>query len=284
MKTIEASDFSLKHTLECGQIFRYDLINGHYYLILGERVLKLGQQGDLLHYDSNKPADAGFVRRLFRLDEDYEGMLESIGKDGFIKSAIKKSHGLRIIRQEPWECMISYICSANSSVAKVKRCVNNLSERFGRKISFDGMKFFLFPEKIDGLAAIMECGLGYRSKHLFETLGMTDRKRLASLRHIDCADAKAELMKLRGVGEKVADCILLYSLDFPQAFPVDRWIKRVMQEVYFGNNPVSNRKIGEHALKYFGRNAGYAQQFLYHYTRSNAKPALFPGKVKLDVF
>ncbi|MBI3034147.1 hypothetical protein HYY72_03225 [Candidatus Woesearchaeota archaeon] len=271
MAKTEAADFSLKHTLECGQIFRYELVNGHYYLVAGDVVLKLAQDGSSLYYESSRRVSEEFVRRLFRLDEDYESIIASISRDALIRKAIASSYGLRIIRQEPWECMISYICSSNSSVARVKGCTNSLSERFGRKIRLDRMEFFSFPRKIGGLDAIRECGLGYRSQHLFETLGMIDRKGLERLRYLKYADAKTELVRLRGIGEKVADCILLYSLGFTQAFPVDRWIKRVMQENYFGNNAASNSKISEYAIKYFGKNAGYAQQFLYHYTRSTPK-------------
>ncbi len=265
MNQISVNDFSLKHTLECGQIFRYDLINGYYYLVYGDKVIKLQQKGNLIFFDSNsKDVDAAFLENIFRLDGDYAIILGNISKDKVINSAVKCAFGLRLMRQDPWECMVSYICSSQSSVKGVKQRVNNLSKRFGKKINFDGLEFYSFPKKLDDLKAIRECGIGFRSENLFETASAMNNKRLLRLKELSYREAKNRLIELKGVGDKIADCICLFSLDFLQAFPIDRWVMRVMHENYVKG---SNRRIGEFASGYFGTYAGYAQQFLFYWKR-----------------
>lgn len=265
MNKLIARDFSLKRTLESGQVFRADLIEGNYYFAVGEKVLKLKQENDALYYDCSKKISSSFVKKLFGLDEPYRQIIKSISRDRFISSAVKRSYGLRIIRQEPWECMLSYICSANASVKKVKNSVNRLSAAFGRRIEFDGLEFYSFPEALGSLESVRKCGVGFRSANL--VAAANTKIDFMRLKKIGYSAAKRELMQVKGIGSKIADCILLYSLDFMQAFPVDRWIKRVMEEKYFTRKKTGNRKIEEFAQDYFGKNAGYAQLFLYHYGR-----------------
>jgi len=260
-------NFSLKHTLECGQLFRYEKKNGYYFLVVKDKIIKLKQKGNILLFEG---ASSKFIKHYFALDEDYEKIIEELKKDKFVAEAIKKYYGLRICRQDPWECLISYICSSASNIPKIRKNINNLAKNFGKKIKLGSYISYSFPLKneIKSLCKIKSCGCGFRSNYIFETARIVDEKWLKKLKKLSYEKAKKELMKLPGVGEKIADCVLLFSLGFREAFPVDVWIKRVMEELYFNGRKTSEKKIREFAMKKFGNNAGYAQQFLYHYRRN----------------
>ena|SRR3989338_4909775 len=294
MHRLEAHDFNLQHSLECGQAFRWEKHNGFYYGLIKNIPLKIKQEGTALLYASheNKLKEA-HIKNYFALDLNLNEILQGISKDSNIARAIKKYKGLRILRQNPRETLASYIIATFSNIPRIKKCINALSQKFGNEIEFDGMQFFTFPT-IDALANCRErhlqlCSLGYRSAYLLKTAKMLQKKiekenfNLNDLRKMNYADAKSALLKFPGVGEKVADCALLFSLGFMQAFPVDVWIKRTMQEMYFSNKPTSNKKIIEFAHGHFGKYAGYAQEYLFYYVRTKtAKNKLsvsfnFPG-------
>lgn len=263
MKALNVRNFSLKHTLESGQAFRIHPKDGYYYFTVGNKVLKLKQDGNELYYDCNKGINDVFIRNLFSLDEDYCSITGTLGSDPFIADAIKNTYGIRIINQDPWECLVSYICSSNSSVMGVKRSVDRISKMFGKRILFDGMEFHSFPERLGNMGELKSCGLGFRARHLSETASQVNREKLILLKQQPYAEAKSQLIKLKGVGPKISDCILLYSLGFRQAFPVDRWIKRIVQHAYFRGKSIPDSKIREFASSRFGDHAGYAQLFLY---------------------
>lgn len=264
---IKTENFNLKHTLECGQLFRYEKKDGFYFLNAGERIIKLKQEKNTLYFEG---ASRSFVENYLALDEDYERMLKNLKKDRKLHKAIKNYSGMRIARQDPWECLISYICSAASNIPKIKRNVDNLAKSFGKRVKIGDYASYSFPEKkgISDFCTIEKCGCGFRSRYIFETSKKADEKWLDSLAKLGYDDAKKELMKLPGVGEKIADCVLLFSLGFGEAFPVDVWIKRVMEKLYFDSKKTSEKRIREFARKKWGKYAGYAQQFLYHSARN----------------
>lgn len=267
MNKIKTKDFDLKHTLECGQLFRCEKKDGFHYLNARDKLIKLKQEGNELFFEG---ASEEFIKNYFALDENYKKIISELKKDKFVASAIKKYPGLRICRQDPWECLFSFILSSASNIPKIKRNIEELSKCFGKKIKLGSYESYSFPEKgeIKELCTIKKCGCGFRSKYVYETASTADEKWLNSLRKLNYKDAKKELIKLKGVGEKVADCILLFSLGFGEAFPVDVWIKRVMEELYFNKKKTSDKKIREFAQKKWGKYAGYAQEFLYHYRRN----------------
>jgi len=267
MSSIATRNFSLKHTLECGQLFRYEKKDGFYYLIARNRIIKLKQKKNRLYFEG---ASKKFIAYYFALDENYEKIIRSLKKDKFVADIIKKYPGLRICRQDAWECLVSFVCSSASNIPKIRKNLENLAKSFGRKIELGEYHSFSFPEKneIRELCTIKSCGCGFRSKYIFETAKKADEKWLRKLKKLSYENAKKELMLLPGVGEKIADCVLLFSLGFGEAFPVDVWIKRVMEELYFKGKKTSEKKIREFAMKKFGKNAGYAQEFLYHYRRN----------------
>lgn len=262
MKQLKVENFSLEHTLECGQVFRFNKANGFYFLVVRDKAIKLKQENHCLYFSG---VNEKFIRRYFRLDEDYETIISILKKDKIIARTIKQYYGLRLCRQDPWECLISFICSTWTNIPNIKRTVEKLAGSFGNKISNEDFESYSFPSpvEINNLCAIQNCGCGFRSKRIFETSKTTDEKKLALLKKLDYKEAKKELKKLPGVGEKVADCTLLFSLGFDEAFPIDTWIKRQMEKHYFGNKNTSIKKIREFAMNRFGKYAGYAQQFLF---------------------
>jgi N-glycosylase/DNA lyase len=206
-----------------------------------------------------------------------------------MERALHRFPGLRIARQDPWECLISYICATYKNIPAIKSMISELSRRFGQKILFEGKSHFSFPTP-DSLANatvndLSSCGLGFRARAVREAAKhvRTGKVDFDSLKKASCKTAKFELLCLPGVGNKVADCTLLFSLEKLSAFPVDIWMKRVIKDHYSQNfdalfaksltegNSLSTKayeRISEFAQGYFGKFAGYAQQYLFHYYRS----------------
>lgn len=263
MQKIKATNFNLKHTIECGNFFRYFEKSNWYYVCSADKVFKVQQRGDYIYFDG---ASKEFISHFFRLDEDYSKVIAVLNKDKALKKAITKYFGLRIIRQEPFECLVSYICSQNSNIPRITKNLNHIAELFGRKVVFDGTVFYTFPslKDFDDAKKMKMCNLGYRYGYICRLLKDLDVGLLYSLKLKNYSDAKKYLVGLHGVGPKVADCVLLFSLGFDEAFPVDVWIKRLVESLYFGGKKLTEKKVHEFGSKRFGRYAGYANQFLFH--------------------
>jgi N-glycosylase/DNA lyase len=266
--------FSLDRTLGCGQVFRWDRTDeGWWYGVVGRRVIRIRQDGTQLIYHG---APGSFIKEYFSLDVDLLPVLTSIDHDPFIHTAITQCTGLRLIRQPEWECLISYICSTNSNIPTIRRRIASIAERFGKAIEFEGKTYYAFPEpssiSCGGHDGLTECRLGYRQPYVFDTsCSVTDEKFWEEEIHrLPYEDARRELMKLKGVGPKAADCILLFAFQKYEAFPVDVWIRRIMREHYLpglpGDAPLTIREydtIRSFARHHFGEYCGYAQEYLY---------------------
>jgi len=282
---LDAVPFNLDVTLCCGQVFRWDKKGGWWYGVIGDQALKVRQIDAELEFAG---ADETLVVHYFGLDDDLQKISAEIGRDPHIRKALSAFWGLRLIRQEPWECLISYICATYKSIAAIKGMLLNLSRRFGEKTVFDGCEFFTFPtaEKLACASekSLATCGLGYRAKYVHATSKRIFENdfELESLRQLPYEQAKKQLCSLAGVGPKVADCILLFSLGKIEAFPVDIWIKRAILNHYAHKlapelaQKLSQRegltnseyaKLSAFGRQYFGEYAGYAQEYLYHYER-----------------
>lgn len=281
--------FNLDHTLNCGQAFRWKKLGDWWYGLVGENVAKLKQaDGKLVFYTYPEQKNVDFIEDYFRLDDDLRHILSRINRDAEVNKAIEKFYGLRIIRQDPWECLISYICATNANIPGIKNVVSSMARNFGKKVIFESQEFHAFP-KPDALARaslaeLGTCGLGYRARYVLGTsrLISSGAVQFESLKGLDYEDARAKLLALPGVGQKVADCVLLFSLDKLEAFPVDIWVKRIVLERYpehfdsFGlsdKGAVASREY--HAISAFGRGhfgkyAGYAQEYLFYYRRSRS--------------
>jgi len=280
--------FNLDATLCCGQVFRWEKISDWWYGVAGSRALKIRQVGGELEFAN---ADELFIKHYFGLNDNLPAISAEIGKDDYVRAALQEFWGMRIIRQDPWECLISYICATYKSIPAIKHMLLNLSRRFGERIVLDSMEFHLFPtaEKLAKATVhqLADCGLGYRARFVLEASKRIFEGEFAleSLRQQRYEQAKKQLCTLPGVGPKVADCILLFSLEKLEAFPVDRWIARAIINHYAHALPRELAKKlaeknglsdSEYAMlnafgrSYFGRYAGYAQEYLYHYERMNA--------------
>lgn len=268
MGKIKAKEFNLEHTLECGQIFRVNRINDWYYVNAQDKFFKVKQVGNEIEFHG---ADKEFIIHYFSLNENLSIILKKINKDKYIKKSINKYRGLRIIKQDPWECLISFICSSASNIPRIKSKIKALSEGFGKKIYLDGISDYTFPAPgtMNDYKKILNAKTGFRAKYIFEANNSININNLNSLKTWPYKCAKDELKKINGVGDKVADCVLLFSLGFYQAIPVDTWIKKTMQLLYFDNATISNEEIREFGLDYFGTYAGYAQQYLFMFARND---------------
>jgi len=277
--------FDLGLTLCCGQAFRWEERGGWWYSVVGERVLKVRQKGRDLEFEN---ADKRFIRRYFGLHNNLLRIFEEINRDGHIDIAVRQFEGLRILRQDPWECLISYICATYKNIAAIRHMLWHLSRKFGERISFDSYSFFRFPAPAKlrkaTLKELTECGLGYRAKYVSQTAKRICEAdyELEHLRRASHDRARRELLSFPGVGQKVADCVMLFSLGKLEAFPVDVWIRRAILRHYashFPNefihrisraeslSPSEYTRLNKFGREYFGRYAGYAQEYLYHYER-----------------
>jgi N-glycosylase/DNA lyase len=261
MKRLKVTDFALDPTLSCGQVFRWHKhSDGFWHGFINGKIAKLKQIGSYLYFDGQ--AGRSEIVRYFNLNIDYKNIIKSIAKDALIKKAIRKYYGLRIIKQDPFECLISYIFSSQNNIPRINKMVNELSKRFGKKIRSEGRDHYAFPKLADLKGCCREdihaCRLGFRDKFLDDAVSRlwnkeVDLKMIAKLPY---QKAKEELLKIKGIGKKVADCVLLFGFNKYEAFPVDVWIERAMRKYYRG-------KDGSH----FGKYAGYAQEFLYAHIR-----------------
>ncbi len=271
MKSLAVSNFNLGTTIDSGQIFRWEKVDDFYYVTVGNSVLKIKQSGDRLLYEcSNSRFD---VENFLGLKNDgYAGIMESISASGKIVAAAVTAHsGLRLINQEPWECTASFICSSFSNIKRIRGNLNAIARVYGQKITLGDYSSHSFPaadviSKKSGL--LKACGLGYREKYLAASSQRISKDfDFEKIRDSNYDAAKTQMMSLPGVGSKVADCILLFSLGFTEAFPVDVWMERIMKKHYLGSRKMAASKIADYGRQKFGKHAGYAQQFLYHYAR-----------------
>jgi len=278
--------FNLDFTLGCGQAFRWDKHGEWWYGVVRGKVFKIRQVKNNLEFQN---ADADFIKKYFGLYDDLPEIFSQITKDKHIKAAVKNFKGLRILRQDPWECLISYICATYKNIPAIKQMLFNISKKLGNKTVFDGLDFYTFPTpaKLRGVhrKELAECGLGYRARYISETANMIRENdyEFENLRNMSYKKARKELFTFPGVGLKVADCVLLFSIGKLEAFPVDIWIKRVILKYYasylpcefvmkiYSKNSLTNseyERLNLFGRKYFGNYAGYAQEYLYHFERT----------------
>lgn len=241
----------IKNSIICGQFFRYKDCGESFILQLRDEVVRI-------------PLDdvpkSTLLSSLFSLD-----VTPKYVDDSFLNLA---KTDLRVMHQDVWEALISFVCSAAANIPKIQKNLEALSKTFGKKVLFEGEEYYAFPDvgSLNDLEKIRLCGVGYRAKYLFEINKVVDAKFLETLKKKSYEDAKQMLITLPGVGEKIADCVCLYSLGHHQAFPLDVWMKRVLKENY--GKEGSYEDLSKWARTYFGEYAGWAQQHLYHFARN----------------
>lgn len=281
--------FDLESTLLSGQAFRWQRRDEWYRGVVFGNVVKLRKRDDgieILSTPDDEQSIEPIIRDYFGFKVDLQEIYNSFGSDARIQGAITRYRGMRILQQDPWECLVSFICSANSNIGRITRNIHDMCVAFGRPISSGADTVYAFPtprELADADKNRMgRLRLGYRARYISDTARCIadGRLDLISLREESYTDALESLSGLPGVGDKVANCVLLFSLNKPEAFPVDVWIHRALQEWYLRDEEknLSRPKMRLWAQKRFGRFAGYANQYLFHDRRlegrnqHNSKP------------
>lgn len=269
-------DFDPVHIFECGQCFRWlRKDDGSYTGVAMERVVNVNYKDGKLEIANSTINDLiNIWFDYFDLGTDYSQIKLALEKDEIMKEAIKFGHGIRLLRQNLWETLISFIISANNRIPMIMKVVAAISRVYGNEIKYNDKSYYTFPN-VDKLAGagveeLEVCKGGFRCKYIVKTAQMVKEGivDLSSLQHMRTDNARSELTKFSGVGNKVADCTLLYSGTKYDVFPTDVWVKRVMEELYF-KREASFKEIQDFAGNYFGDLAGFAQQYLFYYAREN---------------
>jgi N-glycosylase/DNA lyase len=266
-----ARDFDLALTLECGQVFHWVREGAGWLGTIGDRAMYVEQRGEELLVP--KGAEK-LACHYFALDHPLVEICASFPEDPAMQSACDFCRGMRIIRQPAWECIATFITSSMKQVAHIAQISHTLRRRYGRKVTWNGRELFAYPTP-EALAALQEedlraCALGYRAKNLLGSARMiaAGEVNLETIARMDDEAARAELCRLPGVGEKVANCALLFGFERVRAFPIDVWIERVLREIYFPRKRrVTASRLRDFSAKYFGEYGGYAQQYLFHHAR-----------------
>ena len=264
----------LEASLLGGQAHRWKREGDWYSGVLGDDLVFLQQQDRTIELQSSSGASEAMLsklRRYLRLDDDLEAIYGAITQDANVASQVNRYPGLRVLRQEPWECLVAYICSANSNIETIHLNMERLSDAFGHTLALNGHRRNTFPTPLDlaeaGEMELRDLKLGFRAPYVHQAAVAVIEKRI-DLDHLVVApylEAKAELMALKGIGDKIADCIALMSLEKLQAFPIDVWVRRALADWYFpGQKTPTNRVLLPWAQDYFGSYAGYANQYLFH--------------------
>lgn len=269
------NDFNLTHTFECGQCFRWDkTADGSFVGVAHDRVIGLEIIDNSLIISNTSQKDFDLIwKNYFDLDCDYSKIKKCLSKDETVKKAISYGGGIRILNQDLWECIISFIISANNNIPRIKGIINRFCEIFGKKVSFMGKDYYTFPtpQDLEGITlddlAVLRAG--FRDKYIIDAISkvLSGEVCLDKIKNSTLADAKAELLKIKGIGNKVSDCILLFGAGRKETFPVDVWVKRVISNLY--SEETCGRDIYEFAKEKFGEHAGVAQQYLFYYMREN---------------
>lgn len=277
MLELKVKCFNLQYTLECGQCFRWKKLEAgkiRYIGVIKDRVIDIEQVNNKIIIYSNKEENLeDVVTEYFDLKKDYKKLEEKISLiDENIKKSVSYTTGIRILNQDLFETIISYIISANNNIKRISKSIDRISEMFGEKVEYDSKVYYLFPtlEKLSTATEeqLLSCGVGFRARYIKNTVKklLDNKDVLTELPNMITAEAKEALLSFQGIGPKVADCILLFSLKKSEVFPVDVWVKRVMEKIYFKQN-VSLKQINEYAKNNFKEDAGIIQQHLFHNVR-----------------
>ena len=266
----------IDNSINSGQVFLWKKDEDDWYGVNGQDILKINKNG-IIKSIKNSKTD------FFRKNDNIQEIIESISKDKTVKKAIIEYQGLRIFRQDPFQCLISFIISSNSNIQKIKTSLEKITEKFGKKIKIQNKEFFLFPEpkKIANapINEIKACGVGYRAPFIKEAAKMVVLKKIdfEYLKKCDYHEAKKNMCLVPGIGNKVADCIMLFSLNKLESFPLDTWMIKILEKYYSKEFKIEIKTITqkqyellhEKIVNYFGPYCGYAQQYLFKMEREN---------------
>jgi N-glycosylase/DNA lyase len=271
LQVLSAPHFDLEKTLCSGQVFHWTPHGRGFVGAITENLIYLEQTGESIW----APAEhAKRVQHYLALDHPLPAILQTFPEDPVIRVAVEFGQGLRIIRQPPWECLATFLTSALKQVRQIQAISLSIRKRFGRRLRHGEFEAFSYPRPEQlaevRLEELLECKLGFRARNLLGTAKMVASGQidLEALRNMSAEEARGVLCELPGVGEKIANCVLLFAYERLDAVPIDVWIGRVLNEVYFpGRSKVPLRELKSFSANYFGSYAGYAQQYLFHHWR-----------------
>jgi len=267
--------FDLHATLDSGQVFRWRWEGDWAWGVIAGRAFALCTVDGGLRVISPAPVDETqeMLRDYLRLDDDLDTLYSDAAADPVLAEAMARYRGLRLIRQDPWECLVSFICSSVSNIPRISRNLRAVAETYGEPVTLEGRLLHRFPDAsalaAGGEQGLYALGLGFRARYIAR-IAVTVAKGgldLAALRLAPYDEAKAVLTALPGVGEKVADCVLAFSLDKMEGFPVDRWVRRALVEWYGLEEKAPYEELRAWAQARWGESAAYVQQYLFHYRR-----------------
>jgi len=279
--SLHAPGYSLKHCLESGQFFRWTERDGVYTMVRGHRLIRARQDGDTLCYDGS---DLWFLKEFLGLDRDFGPIENVLRRDRRLWEALDAYPGLRILRQDPWECTAAFITSIASNIPRITGNLADLAQAYGDPLRLGETAAFAFPrpENVEDEYALRKMRFGFRAQYLVQAARLARSGILEEIASLSYEDAKQTLMVIPGIAEKVADCVLLFAYGRLNAFPVDTWIRKVMIRMFFKGRRVPDRSIRAFASERWGDLAGVAQQYLYHWSRksgaftSRVAPATLP--------
>lgn len=271
-------DFDISQTLECGQCFHFVKIDQEEYVISAKnRLLHIKQvENDVIFYNTSKQEYEEIWKDYFDLDRDYASIKKILlEKDDKLKTAIESMWGVRILNQDFFETLISFIISQNKQIPHIKKIVSDISVKYGSYLGdVKGVKMFSFPtiEQLSEATVedLKELKTGFRAPYIKDAIEKVRDAFIdeAVVRMLTYDEAIKYLCQIKGVGEKVANCVSLFSLGKREAFPIDVWIKRIMEAMYFEGKDTSKEIIAEYAKNAYGELGGYAQQYLFYYGKS----------------
>ena len=270
------ADFTPKHIFECGQCFRFKKEQDDSYTVVAKgKVINVSKvNGNIIIKNATENDVSDIWYDYFDLGTDYGKIKKTLYKDKHLRESLKYGQGIRILNQDLWECIISFIISANNNIPRIQGIIERFTQKYGEKIKAFDSTYYSFPD-VDRLKEIKkedlaELKAGYRDSYLIDAIlkVSSNEVNIENIKNMTTLKAKSELLKIKGVGNKVADCILLFGNSRHETFPVDVWVKRSMGAVY--KDEIKDTPIHDFANIKFGKLAGYAQQYLFYYMRENS--------------
>ena len=277
---LPVTDYDLDATLTSGQVFAWEKVTaGWIGVVHGNWVNLQPFSGGIRAITTTAQSDWAWLKHFLQVEVNLPDLLATFPRnDANLIAAMASCRGLRLLRQSPWECLASFILSSTKQIVQIKQIVRTLCARHGTSVPtpIGHSPVFAFPTaaQIAKLSEeeLRDCRMGFRAKYLLSAAHrvVSGELDLEKIRQLPLPGARAELTKLPGVGEKIADCVLLFAYGFPTAFPIDVWVARALSEFYFNGRPARPEELRQFAAQHFGPNAGYAQQYLFHHVRTRA--------------
>lgn len=274
MNKLHLPQYNLQMTLLGGQSFAWDYEDDFYYGFTNKNIIKLKQENETLYWQTYPSTDDfDFIKKYFRLDVDYEKILKAIQKDKHIKKAIVKYPDLRLLKQDFEETLLSFIISSNNNIKSIRKIIRLLNFKFGKSISINKKKIYLFPDTEmlanASMNDLLVCKLGFRAKYLKSTARLLLETNLKEkIQSLDENKARNELLKIRGVGDKITDCVLVFGLGFDNVTPLDVWAKRAFIKYYKLPPKMHYEEMRKWISNHFNGYAAWAGQFLFEYIRT----------------